>query len=253
MPIVAALALAASCRNADEARIKATSRGMYDPATGRLTEITYDKNKDGRVDTWVKMDGPRPVSAEIDENQDGIVDRWEYYGDHGQLVKVGILRFIPPANAEPGANPATPNAAATRAAPPPAAQPTGTGARSVAKYQPDEWIYMDAQGKPEHAEYIEVSNVTGVRGVVRREYYKDGKLARDEEDTDGDGIMDRWDTYADGHLRYVEFDEGKGPQATGHPTRRLTYDDAGALTTVESKPDGHGGYLEKRAVGGKEQ
>src|SRR4051794_16123205 len=51
----------------------------YNPRTGRLEEITYDRNHDGKVDAWLSMDGTRVVGAELDENYDGTVDRWEYY------------------------------------------------------------------------------------------------------------------------------------------------------------------------------
>ena len=51
----------------------------YDQATGRLTRLSYDSNKDGRHDTWAVMDGARLVTLEADENLDGKIDRWEYY------------------------------------------------------------------------------------------------------------------------------------------------------------------------------
>ena len=51
----------------------------YDQATGRLTRLSYDSNKDGKHDTWAFMDGARLTRLEADENQDGKVDRWEYY------------------------------------------------------------------------------------------------------------------------------------------------------------------------------
>ena len=50
----------------------------YD-AGGRLTRLTYDKNGDGKVDTWGFMDGSRVVRVESDENGDGNVDSWEYH------------------------------------------------------------------------------------------------------------------------------------------------------------------------------
>lgn len=50
----------------------------YD-AAGKLRKLEYDRNKDGKVDTWGYMDGSRVVRIEVDENGDGTVDRWEYH------------------------------------------------------------------------------------------------------------------------------------------------------------------------------
>ena len=51
----------------------------YNEKTGRLEKITYDRNRDGKVDAWTVMEGTRVVRAELDDNYDGTVDRWEYY------------------------------------------------------------------------------------------------------------------------------------------------------------------------------
>ena len=53
----------------------------YNKDSGRLERISYDRNRDTRMDAWLVMDGTRVVRAELDENFDGVVDRWEYYGD----------------------------------------------------------------------------------------------------------------------------------------------------------------------------
>ncbi len=50
----------------------------YD-ASGKLQKLEYDRNKDGKVDTWGYMDGARVVRVEVDENGDGTVDRWEFH------------------------------------------------------------------------------------------------------------------------------------------------------------------------------
>ena len=50
----------------------------YD-ASGKLQKLEYDRNTDGKVDTWGYMDGARVVRVETDENGDGKVDRWEYH------------------------------------------------------------------------------------------------------------------------------------------------------------------------------
>ena len=213
-PIVL-LVLAAACANPDQARINATSRGRYDPLNGKLIELTYDRNKHGKIDTWIKMDGKRPVCARIDTNDDGIVDRWEYYGDHGELVRAGWAR---------------------------AADPCAATAASLLK--PDAWAYMGPDGKTARIEYLEVSAITGQEVVVRREFYEHDKIVRAEEDSFGDGVIDQWETYIDGKRHTVELDDGHD----GVPDRRLTYDTSGALVLIESAPDGKGGYLKKTLV-----
>ena len=64
----------------------------YDPETGRLSQLTYDSDKDGRADIWNYMDGTKLISSEIDSDRDGVVDRWEYFGPDRQLEKVGLSR-----------------------------------------------------------------------------------------------------------------------------------------------------------------
>jgi hypothetical protein len=51
----------------------------YNAGTGLLERISYDRNKDGKPDAWLYMDGTRATRAELDENNDDTVDRWEYY------------------------------------------------------------------------------------------------------------------------------------------------------------------------------
>lgn len=200
--------LAAACHDPERDRIRQTSKGSYDPKTGRLTEITYDKNRNGRIDTWVAMDGARALSARIDADEDGKIDRWEYYDAEGRLTRVGESR--------------------------------------VKDGEPDMWAYLAADGTIDRLEFLEVSNVTGVRGVVRRESYRAGAKTRAEEDTDGDGVMDRWETFEAGVLRTVEFDDAR--RRDGRPTQRLTYDASGVLRSVETDPDGQGGYRKKRMI-----
>ncbi len=92
MGVVAVVCLVAACSDPDKERLKQTTKATYDQKTGRLKELTYDANKNGRIDTWTDMDGTRPLRARIDRNEDGKLDRWEYYDDKGQLAKVGFSR-----------------------------------------------------------------------------------------------------------------------------------------------------------------
>jgi hypothetical protein len=216
-----ALAAVACGDSAEQARLKATTQANYDRTTGKLTELTYDRDKNGKIDTWVQMDGATPVSARIDTDEDGVFDRWEYY-EAGKLVRVEWER-----PQQPG---------------PDGVKPPLTG-------KPNTISYLDAEGRVDHIDYFETSNVTGQRGVVRREIYVDGKYARAEEDTDGDGLMDRFDTFdAEGHLKTSAFDDVK--PYDGKPDKRFTYDATGNLVLIETDPDGAGGYR-KSVVPGK--
>jgi hypothetical protein len=64
----------------------------YHPTTGRLQQLKYDSDKNGRADAVSFMDGPRILRIEIDKDEDGKVDRWEYYGPDQKLEKVGVSR-----------------------------------------------------------------------------------------------------------------------------------------------------------------
>ena len=50
-------------------------------------------------------------------------------------------------------------------------------------------------------------------------------LVSAEEDSDNDGVADKWEEYVDGRLASVGFDTEKA----GRPTRRLVYDRSGQL------------------------
>jgi hypothetical protein len=65
---------------------------VYDPATGRLQQLRYDSDGNGKVDTVGYMDGTRVLRLEIDKDEDGKVERWEYYDADRTLEKVGFSR-----------------------------------------------------------------------------------------------------------------------------------------------------------------
>src|SRR6187399_1218376 len=69
-----------------------TTKPTYDTTTGKLTQLTYDANRNGKIDTWTDMDGARPLQSRIDTDEDGTIDRWEYYDEKGSLTKVGFSR-----------------------------------------------------------------------------------------------------------------------------------------------------------------
>jgi hypothetical protein len=208
---VAALA-APACSDPARDRLAATTKASYDKTTGRLTELTFDANKNGRIDTWTEMDGSRPVRARVDDDEDGRVDRWEYYDGAGKLAKVGFSR--------------------------------------AGGDKPDAWAYPTPDGA--RVERIDVSSSADDARIDRWEHYDTtasiaavsggaaGQLTRLEEDTNRDGRPDKWERYEGGLVKTAEFDEN----GDGAPDRRLTY--AGAeLVSIETAPDGRGGYARK--------
>lgn len=67
-------------------------QAVYDKQTGRLRELTYDSNKNGKPDGFGYMDGARIIRIELDKDEDGKVERWEYYGVDQKLEKVGLSK-----------------------------------------------------------------------------------------------------------------------------------------------------------------
>ncbi len=182
----------------------------YDKTTGKLTQLAYDSNHDGRPDTWTDMDGSRPVRARIDQNGDGKIDRWEEYDQAGNLSRVGFSRR----------NDGRADAWISRRA--------DDSIRRVEisstadEHKIDRWEYYDPS-KP------------GSNG--------NGLLVRVEEDTVGDGRPHKWETYRDGVLESVAFDE----DGDGQPDRRLVYQNA-TLTFIESHPDAAGQFTVRQRV-----
>ena len=84
--------LVSSCANPARERLEKTSVLTYDSTTGRLAEVTHDANGNGRIDTWVEMDGSLPVRSRLDRDEDGRIERWEYYDGQGRISKVGYSR-----------------------------------------------------------------------------------------------------------------------------------------------------------------
>src|SRR3954451_7490902 len=92
LAVVCTATLSSACSDPERERIKETTKPTYDKSTGKLTELTYDRNKNGKIDTWTAMDGSRPLRSRIDLDEDGAIDRWEYYDEKGALTKVGFSR-----------------------------------------------------------------------------------------------------------------------------------------------------------------
>jgi EF hand len=119
--------------------------------------------------------------------------------------------------------------------------------------RPDTWAYMDGtkvvrveidkneDGVIERREYYDTSQrlekvelSTRKDGkVTRTEFYDAGVLVRAEQDVDGNGAVDRWETYTDGHMGSVGFDL----EQAGRPTLRLVYGSHGEVVRVETAGD----------------
>jgi antitoxin component YwqK of YwqJK toxin-antitoxin module len=87
--LIAVTAVAAGCGSAPENK---QVQAHYDE-TGKLRQLTYDSNKNGRPDSFSYMNGTKVLRVEIDKDEDGKIDRWEYYGDDQKLEKVGLSRL----------------------------------------------------------------------------------------------------------------------------------------------------------------
>jgi hypothetical protein len=91
--LIAALLLLSAlvaCRASESAKPRAEA--IYSKDTGKLSQLAFDSNHDGKLDTWSYMDGARALRIEIDKDGDGKIDRWEYYGANNTLEKVGFSR-----------------------------------------------------------------------------------------------------------------------------------------------------------------
>lgn len=192
--------MAAGCSDPEKEQLKKTTIPTYDKTTGRLKELTFDQNKNGRIDTWTEMDAARPVLTRMDRNEDGKIDRWEYYNKDGQLEKVGFSR------------------------------------RDDGK--PDAWAFAGPDGRVERIEISSTSDITKIdrwehydaTGLVRAEEdtngdgkpdkwetYEGGAVKTVAFDENNDGKPDRRLTYSAGALVSIETE----PDASGKFTKRI--------------------------------
>jgi len=166
--IIAVLLFDQSCRRHDRADARTRNiEPVYNRKTGRLEQLKYDSDGDGKFDTFSYMDGPTILHIDIDQNEDGKIDRWEYYGPGKVLERVGFSR-------------------------------RQTGVEDVSQY-------LDANGTVTRIEIMAPGD-SGKR-IERVEHYENNVLTRAEEDTDHDGAIDKWETYEGGRLATVAFDE----------------------------------------------
>ena len=202
--LMVALVLIGGCSDSEKDRLRATTKPTYDPATGRLTALTFDSNKNGTIDTWTEMAGSRPVLTRLDRNEDGRIDRWEYYGSDGTLLKVGFSR------------------------------------KDDGKV--DAWAYSSTDGKIERIEMSSVGderkidrwerhdanglaaadNDANADGIVDKwETYQNGAVKTASFDESGDGKPDRRFTYEAGSLVLIETEpRGDGTYANRVPVKQ---------------------------------
>jgi hypothetical protein len=165
---------------AQQAQPRGTDRlqPQYD-AGGKLQKLEYDRNGDGKVDTWGYMDGTRVVRVEVDENGDGTVDRWEFH------------RADAPASATPGA-------------PPVGVDKTVEHIERATKHdgKVSRWDYFT------DGALVRVEEDTNGDGKVDKwETYVNGSLSVMALDTQGRGTPDRRLVYGpDGSFDHMEAD-----------------------------------------------
>ncbi len=148
----------------------------YSEETGKLTQLTYDRNNDGKIDTWATMDGSRVVKVEIDQDADGKADRWEYYKRADTPGVPGILERVETATRHDGR--------------------------------------ISRRELLEDGHVVRIEEDTDGDGAIDKwETYKDGSLAVLELDTRQRGKPDRRLIYApDGNVERIEVD----PDGSGH-------------------------------------
>ena len=98
----------------------------------------------------------------------------------------------------------------------------------------DSWSYLNADGTIAR---IDVSAKHDGK-ITRVEHYQKDVLVTAEEDGDGDGRMDKWETYDGDHLSSIAFDTTH----RGTPDRRLIYGANGAAR-LEVDPKGTGQFV----------
>jgi len=92
----------------------------------------------------------------------------------------------------------------------------------------DAWAYSAADGSVGR---MEISTRRDGQ-VSRTEFFEAGKRVRAEEDGDGDGRVDKWETFRDGALASVALDTTR----RGTPDRRLVYAADGTVTVETLTP-----------------
>jgi hypothetical protein len=103
----------------------------------------------------------------------------------------------------------------------------------------DRWEYYPAHAGPARVPPERIERATGDdERVTRKEYFEGAEMVRVEEDTDGNGLFDKWETYANGALTVLALDEN----GDGKPDRKLFYTPDGGLDRIEVDDTGSGQF-----------
>jgi hypothetical protein len=78
------------------------------------------------------------------------------------------------------------------------------------------------------------------RQIDRREFYREELMVRVEEDTNADGVIDKWNRYEGTVLREVLLDTSL---SLGRADRRLRYDAQGHFEMIEADPERDGTFV----------
>lgn len=195
---ILSICVAAACSNPQKQREKLGITPTYDKTTGKLKELTYDSDHDGKVDTWTAMDGVHPVETRIDRNEDGKIDRWEYYDGNAQLVKVGFSRKD---DGKPDAW----------------AYGTGDTLERVEMSSVADEKKIDRWERYENGVLVSAAEDVNKDGAPDKwEAYEGGEMKTAAFDEDGDGKPDRRFTYAGSVLVSIET----APDSAGNYTRK---------------------------------
>jgi hypothetical protein len=84
--LVVAAGAVGGCRAAQQAHKPDPNVKVSYDTRGRLENLTFDRNHDGKPDAWLHMRGAHVISADFDDNYDGVIDRREFYADEAQAT-----------------------------------------------------------------------------------------------------------------------------------------------------------------------
>jgi hypothetical protein len=178
MAIALGITAAAGCGQPEQAAGAEAVVPTYNAETGRLERISYDRDKDGKPDAWLYLDGTKATRAELDENNDGNIDRWEHYRADAPTSSDGAV-------------------------------PRGELLKAEQSTQLDGKV--NRFETYEHGRLVRVEeDTTGDGRLDKWETWKDGSLAEVALDTKGTGKADRRIVYsADGGSQML-VDAGDG-------------------------------------------
>lgn len=162
----------------------------------------------------------RLIQLSVDQNGDGRLDQWTYLDGNrplrGEADSDGDGRIDRWEYFDANAN------------------LTRVGTSSAGDGVEDTWTWVVG------AERLIERSRRRDRRVDRREFYDGTTLVRAEEDNNGDGRLDRWDTYQGGVMRVAAFDT---TSAADRPNRRILFAADGRFERVESDDDGDGVFV----------